>query len=149
MNKSCSKCKKTKPKSAFITRKERNGALHSWCNECLRAHARNWRRNNPEKEALHQKRAILKRKYNITIDGYNELLINQGGMCAICGTRTPGGSGGFCIDHDHGGGKVRGLLCTNCNLGIGHLQDSEYIIESALNYIKYHNSGTNVLQGVA
>jgi hypothetical protein len=79
----------------------------------------------------------LKRYYNITFDDYKVLLEKQDYKCAICKTadmksrRTEW----FAVDHDHNSGKVRGLLCNNCNRGIGLLQDSVENLTNAINYL--------------
>jgi len=79
----------------------------------------------------------LKRYYNITFDDYQTLLQKQNYRCAICKTadmkteRTEW----FAVDHDHDTGKVRGLLCSNCNRGIGLLQDSVEYLTNAIEYL--------------
>jgi len=73
-------------------------------------------------------------KYGITMADYNQMYINQQGRCAICNTHQIYLKKALAIDHDHNTGKVRGLLCSNCNLGIGNLKDS---IKSLKNAIKY------------
>ena len=78
----------------------------------------------------------LKSKYGIGLDDYYMLLGLQGGGCAICGSVDPKFNRRFfCIDHDHGTGKVRGLLCHTCNLGIGHLHDSLQLVNAAGAYL--------------
>lgn len=79
----------------------------------------------------------LKNRYSLTLKDYYALLEHQNGVCAICGE--------ICItqerlsvDHDHLTGKVRGLLCRRCNLGLGHFQDSFEIISRAAEYLKSH-----------
>lgn len=69
------------------------------------------------------------------------LMKKQNGKCAICGARQGHRScrGKVCrlaVDHDHQTGKVRGLLCNNCNRGLGRFHDSAEIVESALRYLK-------------
>jgi Recombination endonuclease VII len=58
------------------------------------------------------------------------MLAEQAGVCAICSLDLP-----LSIDHDHVTGEVRGLLCSNCNLGIGNLRDDPEIIGSAIRYL--------------
>ncbi len=73
-------------------------------------------------------------RYKISLDSYQELLNLQNGRCAICGTEI---NQKTCrIDHDHTTGKVRGLLCTSCNTGIGLFKDSSNIILNAAEYLK-------------
>ena len=81
------------------------------------------------------------KKYGIKPEDYNNLLIKQNGVCAIClksetkiHPRTKQVAQ-LSIDHCHTTGKVRGLLCGNCNFAIGHLQDSPYLCERAMNYL--------------
>jgi hypothetical protein len=78
----------------------------------------------------------LKKNFGITPEQYDEMLAAQGGVCASCSTDKPGGPYGiFAVDHDHSTGKVRGLLCKNCNLAIGMLGDSAEGVRKALAYL--------------
>lgn len=60
----------------------------------------------------------------------------QGHRCAICGINELGDTRQFAVDHDHSTGLVRGLLCANCNLGLGHFKDSTDILRAALSYLE-------------
>lgn len=91
-----------------------------------------WRKANPERWALHQRRAHLKRRYGITIEQYDEMLARQDGRCAFCDTDAPKGKGTFHVDHDHVSGRVRALLCSPCNTFI---RDEEEHMR-AINYIR-------------
>jgi hypothetical protein len=89
----------------------------------------------------------LKQRFGIDAEEYQRLLTKQMDGCAICGTTIPGGPGkrnplGFAVDHDHKTGKVRGLLCRNCNTGIGLLKDKVSVIRNAVDYVeRYANEG--------
>jgi hypothetical protein len=88
------------------------------------------------------------KKYRIRVPDYDRLLDLQHGRCAICGTNkktTSKNAAPFCVDHCHSTGKVRGLLCVNCNAGIGSLKEDPAKFQSALNYLNLHLS-TNVCQ---
>jgi len=69
--------------------------------------------------------ARIKHRYGIEVDEYEALLVVQDGRCAVCGERPAATdspahwAGKLCIDHDHGTGRIRGLLCNDCNLVIG------------------------------
>ncbi len=79
------------------------------------------------------------RKYGITEATYVALLAQQGGRCAICGRERPNGKGHhFHVDHDHASGRLRGLLCHSCNIGIGNLQEDERILHAAIAYLRRH-----------
>ena len=93
------------------------------------------------KRKHHAGRMKYQRMYGITIEDYVRMLEEQGGRCAICRTDEPGGSGSrFAVDHDHKTGEVRGLLCKNCNTGIGLLQDNVLILEQAIRYLNEKES---------
>ena len=79
-------------------------------------------------------------KYGITIEEYNELLERQNHVCAICmgkETRTLGGT--LCrlsVDHQHGNGKIRGLLCVKCNAAVAFLGDNPELVMRVLSYLE-------------
>lgn len=80
-------------------------------------------------------------RYGITLEQYNAMVAAQDNKCLICGLEenTVSKSGitkVLAVDHCHTTGKVRGLLCYKCNVGIGHLQDSIEVLESAIQYLK-------------
>lgn len=89
-----------------------------------------------------KRQRCIVRKYGMTLDGYRELSDSQNGKCAICGNDNGGIS--LCIDHDHKTGKVRGLLCTLCNKGLGHFEDDKLLLLSAIDYLEAHESVKNI-----
>lgn len=78
---------------------------------------------------------ILKNRYGITEADYDLIFKKQNGCCAICGVDYTNSSRNLDVDHCHETKIVRGLLCNNCNRGIGHLQDDPIIINKALDYL--------------
>ena len=88
----------------------------------------------------------LRYNYGITLDEYNNILNNQNGKCATCGTTKPGGRksgrGGkievFFVDHNHKTGEVRGLLCNICNRTIGYVNEDVELIQNMIKYVKKH-----------
>lgn len=81
--------------------------------------------------------ASRKRKYGISKADFDNLLTSAGHKCQICGKFFTAKILPH-IDHSHETGKVRGVLCRKCNLGLGHLQDSPILIEKALVYLHSH-----------
>lgn len=87
----------------------------------------------------------MQSRYGITLDRYNEMLIDQGGVCALCGGVNKGGRA-LSVDHDHDccrgprscGRCVRALLCGNCNLGLGHFHDDVDLMSQAIKYVEAH-----------
>ena len=71
------------------------------------------------------------KKYKLTQDDYDRMVANQQRRCAICQSEPPA----LVVDHDHETGAVRGLLCRNCNLGIGFLRDDLGLLRSAARYL--------------
>ena len=87
---------------------------------------------NPDKKKSYH----LKYLYGITIEEYNEKLERQGGGCAICGIKIPGGKGShFYVDHNHTTGQVRDLLCHNCNFVIGYAKEDIEILRAVARYL--------------
>lgn len=80
----------------------------------------------------------LTKGYKITLESKKALYVAQGGLCAIC-RRTPTGrdkrSETLHVDHDHATGKIRGLLCINCNQGLGSFKDDRELLEMAVKYL--------------
>lgn len=104
---------------------------------------------DPEKKKKYYRQTrrttILKNRYGITEEDYAQMFQHQHGLCAICQKSS---TKNLDVDHDHETGKVRGLLCNNCNRGLGHLQDSILHLESAIKYLKGDISGKGGSCGV-
>ncbi|MGL4756199.1 MAG: endonuclease VII domain-containing protein [Aeromonadaceae bacterium] len=118
----CTRCGKSKEMSEYPLHKSCVGGRAPVCRRCKTDGSR-------------------KKRYGVTSLEYDEMLKRQGGVCAICGSATPktnkgrGGSGSFCVDHCHSTGKIRGLLCMPCNVGLGKFNDEAARLESAIRYL--------------
>jgi hypothetical protein len=77
----------------------------------------------------------LRKKYGITEADFEAMLVRQGWKCAICRRSDPCGNGTFHVDHCHETGRVRGLLCHHCNVGIGSLREDPEILMNAIKYL--------------
>ena len=86
---------------------------------------RDYRDKNPEKVRWWW----LKSKYGLSREQYEALLASQGGTCALCNSRK------LVVDHDHETGKVRGLLCSKHNIGLGQFDDSAQELLKAVEYL--------------
>ena len=93
---------------------------------------KNWRKANPDKA----KDYALKKDFGITLQDFNKMFEEQAGCCAICSIHQSGLKQSLCVDHCHTTGRVRGLLCKECNLGIGKLKDDVELLVNAINYLK-------------
>lgn len=78
--------------------------------------------------------AVRKGKYGLSLPKIEKILESQGNKCAICETALSRFR--MAVDHCHESGRVRGLLCSNCNSGIGMLKDSADIVYRALDYLR-------------
>lgn len=85
-----------------------------------------------------QREQNLKCSYGMTLQDYNRQFQIQGGMCAICGRHQSMFDYSLHVDHNHETGKVRGLLCSGCNMRVGFLEDRKWN-ESAKKYLEKYN----------
>lgn len=81
------------------------------------------------------RKSYMKSEWGMTPEDYHRMLSGQGGGCAICGTFDPRGRGRFHVDHDHATGRIRGLLCNECNFGLGKFGDNPELLRRALAYL--------------
>lgn len=115
--------------------------------EAARQRTREWYKNNRDRalknkkmrnavpEVRHRRRNNAHLKlYGITLDQRNELFDAQGRKCAVCGSPKPGRR--WQLDHCHETGRVRGILCSGCNLLLGHGRDDPKILTSAASYLE-------------
>jgi hypothetical protein len=77
----------------------------------------------------------IKRNYGLEWDEYVALLDKQKGKCFLCGSNGSGKDSRLVVDHDHETGEVRGLLCWNCNVGIGLFKEDTELLNKVIKYI--------------
>jgi len=111
------------------------------------AYFKAYRRSDP----ILERERWLRSRFDMSMDTYNGMLEAQGGVCAIC--RKPethkrnGKLKALAVDHHHGTGKIRGLLCCDCNTGIGKLKENPDILTSAIEYLRKNNIADTNTQG--
>ncbi len=112
-----------------------------------RANQREWIKNNRHRTAPYYKRYRLKAEYGLTLEEFGAMRERQGGLCALCGRKDSGRPiwKDLCVDHDHATGKVRDLLCHQCNMVLGHARDDVKLLRRAAAYVEAHRwkAGTN------
>jgi len=145
--KTCSHCKIEQELANFVKNKTTKDGFASWCKRCNSNALISWAmRGGKERKKIYEqarheadpgkrKNKALKANYGITLDDYNAMWANQKESCAICFTKETKGRG-FHVDHDHATGKVRGILCNQCNLALGHFEDDIQRMELAIKYLK-------------
>jgi hypothetical protein len=160
MTKPCKKCGVVKPLHEFYeargTRDGHRGSCKS-CESARRAEwyqqnrervigkVRSWRHENRDRYLAYQRdykrsradaerAGYLRRRFGLSIEDYYSILASQGGGCGVCGALHPDGKP-LHVDHDHATGRVRGLLCFNCNGGLGQFRDDVDALANAIGYL--------------
>ena len=124
--KRCKDCGESKPPEDFPRNKNYKDGRHPYCKPCHNARCRETR------ERLYggSRHYHLKRRYGIGAAEVDALIESQGGLCPICGRDGPEH-----VDHDHSTGRVRGVLCFNCNGGLGQFADDVDRLVGAISYL--------------
>jgi hypothetical protein len=124
--KRCPDCKQYKPLEDFPRNRNSRDGRHAYCKPCHNA------RGNETRKRLYggSRHYHLKRRYGIGADDVDALIAAQGGVCSVCGRPDPEH-----VDHDHATGAVRGILCFNCNGGLGQFGDDQDRLVSAALYL--------------
>lgn len=104
-----------------------------------------WQIANKEKSRVHAKRKNLKKNYGVSLEWYESQKKLQNNLCAIC--KNPETAKiretikELSVDHNHKTEQIRGLLCSDCNRGLGLFKESILYLESAIKYLEnYHSS---------
>ncbi len=135
MMKTCNTCKQTKPRQDYPGKPTGKDKYSNTCKRCTNDRRKAFRRKNPDIV----KNECLRRTFGITLDEYRQILLEQGGVCDICGKPETSTFRGklkhLSVDHDHETGKVRGLLCNDCNIGLGWFKDNVQVLRNAIHYL--------------
>ena len=159
MEKRCKKCGLVKPIDCFYKASGAKDGYRGECIDCAKvvrrawyeanreasiANVRRWQAENPDRVLETRRRlnatperkrkgrdAYYRRTYGISADEFDALLEKQGGVCAICAGPDPKH-----LDHDHRTGEIRGILCVNCNHGLGKFFDDVDLLERAVTYLR-------------
>jgi hypothetical protein len=175
--KRCKKCKALKPLTQYYGAEGARDGLRSECKSCSLAYRRQWYRDNRDRAISYvrawqqanpdrvrawrvrnrdrrneQMREIhLRNKFGLTVEEYDRILEAQGGVCALCDARaTPGIS--LHVDHDHGTGEIRGLLCMRCNNALGLFREDPDVLKRVAQYVTAdakHRSQRATWEGLA
>jgi hypothetical protein len=122
--KPCPKCKQILPLVAFSRNTCKIDGRQNYCAKCMVVMRRTTMRAS-----------WLNGQYNITPDDYSDMILTQGGRCAVCGDALQPGRESH-IDHCHKTNRVRGVLCRGCNLGLGNFKDRPQALRFAADYLE-------------
>lgn len=155
----------------FYRSNQTKSGYKAWCKKCTNKSNTSYDKKNPkqlserviksrnrspETKARHSHNVIksrtknhnvyrnnkLMREFGITNDDYEFMLENQGGGCAICGKTKSEEGKHLAVDHCHVSNDVRGVLCQNCNQGLGKFRDDVSLLSSAIRYLQNENCDT-------
>lgn len=129
--KTCSDCKQEKSENKFYIDRRSKTGRSSKCKECSKRVSKAWYETS-EKYRQIIRNSGLKHRFGITADDYYEMLQAQDGCCFICKHKD---EKHLHVDHCHETGVVRGLLCKNCNHGLGNFRDNKEFLSNAIEYL--------------
>lgn len=150
----CKACNVEKEIACFGVAKAYAGGHRHQCRPCRTEESRKWANSERGQKLLKDYREVnretirekrlkkyvdesVKRHFQITEEVFNQLLAQQGGGCGICGRLMSNhGRRRMVVDHCHTDGRVRGILCMKCNVGIGQLGDTDESIRRAFTYMQ-------------
>lgn len=122
-----------------VTRRRLAGkSKASYCIECQKTRSTSYRKD-PKNDGKIRKWASVsarRSRYGLETDQFLYLVREQEERCAVCTEFLPSDPYKVCVDHDHATGKVRGLLCRACNLGLGHFKDDLHRMKTAVEYLE-------------
>ncbi len=129
----------------FFRDKTTLSGLCCYCKQCCKKRHAQYRDNDAYKRRKREYDKIrrqkirphLKEYYGMTLDRYNKMFAEQNGCCKICGVHQVELCKRLAVDHDHGTGEIRGLLCGSCNLALGHIEGAikKDLMNSILKYL--------------
>jgi len=120
-----------KPLTDYHVDKRAKSGHNSVCKVCAcQAKAEDYQKHRDKRLAY--RRSYL---YGVSQGDYAALHDRFNGLCGICGSTEDSGLA-LAVDHCHDSGKVRGLLCNNCNNGLGRFKDDEALLQLAIKYLR-------------
>ena len=122
-------------------RKNGERTQRTQCRDCVnKSNLIRYHERSATKES-HRKASYryLVRKYGLSVEDYESMLNTQDYKCKICGIKEYSKGKRLNIDHDHKTGKIRDLLCHNCNTALGHIDDNVETLKKMINYLETWN----------
>lgn len=141
----CKKCGIEKSLSEYFNHPMTKDGKFATCKLCDKNRYNKWRKDNPEKRARIRKNEWLMKNYKITVEEYERLREKQNNRCNLCFeeprvSRRKNGEKRLQVDHCHKTGKIRSLLCHQCNRALGLLNEDPVLLWRCINYLNEHKS---------
>jgi hypothetical protein len=127
--KKCLRCGEDKPVREFTRRKSSADGFGSYCKSCRKT------MNSGRSEIIESvsRHDHLTQRFGISAAEVNQMIEEQNGLCALCQNKPA-----VQVDHEHGSGRVRGILCDGCNGGLGAFADRPDLLTRAIDYLRAH-----------
>ena len=133
----CKTCSNDFPLDLFHKDKYAKNGYKKTCKHCSVLKTKQWKATKTKEElAQNNRKYKLKLSYGLSVEQYNTILEEQNYCCAICNTKEDELTRGLVVDHCHESNKVRGLLCTYCNVAIGMLKENEENLLASIQYLR-------------
>lgn len=126
----CPQCGEDKDPADFPRHRTSRSGRHAYCKPCHNVRTKRYKLEKHGGEANY----LLRHRYGITREQADGLVAAQDGVCAICKKAPPRH-----VDHCHSSNRVRGLLCFNCNQGLGRFEDDVPTLRRAIEYLRPHD----------
>ncbi len=141
--KTCTKCQELKPITEFTKLCTTRDGVNTQCKKCVSSYTSiRYRGSEKVRKTLIKKATDRNRKskYGVSPEEFVSRLALQGGGCAICNKVLDESKRSLIghVDHCHVTNKVRGVLCSSCNIGIGLFRDNRKLLSRAIDYLSYH-----------
>ena len=137
----CKVCNKEKPLSSYHKSKIHKLGCRNVCKPCRNKRQKISPEKRKESYSYEKNRNTkLKQTYGITYDDYLEMFNEQDSKCLICSRHQKDLTLALAVDHCHDTGMIRGLLCGNCNSGIGNLRDDISLLKKAIEYLESYEN---------
>jgi hypothetical protein len=146
----CPRCDTIKLADNFRKCSSKLTGLSSYCIPCEKSYYNAYRKKRraaqtSEERYIDSRKSSLKTMHDLTVEQYDLMLSSQNEKCAICGSKDSGRKGRTAfkmyVDHCHETGRIRGLLCSSCNLGLGKFKDDPDRLMVAAAYLLQHSTG--------
>jgi hypothetical protein len=129
---SCGWCLIIKNRSDFKISKTK---IESLCKLCRKNYQSKYYRSSPSTF----KDKNLKTKYGISLSQYNQMLLKQDNKCFLCKVDSNILKHALAVDHCHETGRVRKLLCHNCNGAVGFTKENTSTLQRTIEYLNEYN----------
>lgn len=123
----CSRCDTIQPIESFGKNRSTQDGRTTYCKPCHNLAGRESRDRAGGAREYHPRR-----RYGITGADFDAMVEAQGGTCAVCDGKPEH------VDHDHKTGRVRGILCFNCNQALGNVRDDLTVLQGLMDYLRRH-----------